>query len=64
MSTSKETREELTVYESMSLSTANNGADAHNPSTMSLPSPGHWRLDAYIGEKLFGSVVVQVFEKK
>jgi hypothetical protein len=30
---------------------------------MSLPSSGFWSLDAYIGEKLFGTVIVEVHEK-
>ncbi len=38
----------------------NNGADNHVPSQMSLPSKGLWRLDAYIDERLFDSIVVQV----
>ncbi|WP_154665900.1 hypothetical protein [Paenibacillus pinihumi] len=33
------------------------------PSLMSLPTPGLWRLDAFIGEQLFGSVVVRVHER-
>jgi hypothetical protein len=38
----------------------NNGADAHLTSGMKLPSSGLWKLDAYLGGKLFGSVVVEV----
>ena len=41
---------------------ANNGADRHAPSNMSLPKSGMWKLDAYIGDKLFGSVYVKVYE--
>nr|WP_269846587.1 DUF4871 domain-containing protein [Paenibacillus roseus] len=33
------------------------------PSMMSLPSPGLWRLDVYIDDKLFDSVVVRVHKK-
>jgi hypothetical protein len=62
--TSKESGEQITVFKAIAVGGANNGADAHNPSQMSLPSPGLWRLDAYIGEKLFGSVVVEVHEQK
>ena len=61
---SKETGEQITVFETQALGGANNGADAHTPSGMSLPSSGLWRLDAYIREKYFGSVVVQVHERK
>ncbi|ATP42155.1 hypothetical protein CSE16_20250 [Solibacillus sp. R5-41] len=45
------------------LSSANNGADKHMPSHMSLPKSGMWKLDAYIGDRLFGSVYVKVHEK-
>lgn len=45
------------------LSSANNGADKHIPSHMSLPKSGMWKLDAYIGDRLFGSVYVKVHEK-
>lgn len=45
------------------LSGANNGADKHIPSQMSLPKSGMWKLDAYIGDRLFGSVYVRVHEK-
>lgn len=37
-----------------------NGADAALPSSMSLPSPGLWRLMANIDGQLFGSVIVEV----
>ncbi|MEG0416715.1 MAG: hypothetical protein RR565_11340, partial [Erysipelothrix sp.] len=45
------------------LSSANNGADKHTPSHMSLPKSGMWKLDAYIEGNLFGSVYVKVHEK-
>lgn len=45
------------------LGNAINGADKHIPSNMSLPKSGMWKLDAYIGDKLFGSVYVKVHEK-
>jgi hypothetical protein len=38
----------------------NNGADTHTPSNLSLPSPGLWRLNVYFGDRLFGSIVVEV----
>jgi hypothetical protein len=37
-----------------------NGADASVPSGMELPSTGKWQLDAYLGGKFFGSVVIEV----
>lgn len=45
------------------ISGANNGADNHMPSNMILPKSGMWKLDAYIGDRLFGSVYVKVHEK-
>lgn len=41
----------------------NNGADQHLPTNMMLPKSGMWKLDAYIGDSLFGSVYVKVHEK-
>jgi hypothetical protein len=48
------------VWEYSELGGPNNGADAHIPSGMELPHPGKWSLDAYLGGKLFGSIVVDV----
>ncbi|QNU34506.1 DUF4871 domain-containing protein [Geobacillus sp. 44C] len=55
--------EPITVLEGLSLGGPNNGADHHVPSNMSLPKSGMWKLDAYIGNKLFGSIFVKVYEK-
>jgi len=41
----------------------NNGADNHYPTNMMLPKSGMWKLDAYIGDKVFGSVYVKVHKK-
>ncbi|KRE44973.1 DUF4871 domain-containing protein [Paenibacillus sp. Soil522] len=38
----------------------NNGADGHVPSSMELPEPGVWQLDAYLDANLFGSITVEV----
>lgn len=51
---------EITIFEAPSLGGPNNGANAHAPSSMSLPEEGIWRLDAYINDILFGSVFVKV----
>lgn len=37
-----------------------NGADNHFVSMTNLPSPGLWKLDAYIDDGLFGSIIVEV----
>ena len=57
----KESGEKITVLEGRTLAGSNNGADQHVPSIMSLPKAGMWKLDAYIGEKLFGSIFVNVY---
>lgn len=59
---SKKTREEMTVFEfsSNNVLAPNSGADHHIPSTMTLPSEGVWKLEAYFGEELFGNVIVNV----
>ncbi|RED55087.1 DUF4871 domain-containing protein [Cohnella lupini] len=62
--TSMKTGESILVFNALGgIGQPNNGADGHKPSSMSLPSPGLWRLDAYVGEKLFGSIVVEVHSK-
>lgn len=38
------------------------GAQASQHAVYAIPSAGLWRLDAYIGEKLYGSVVIEVAE--
>ncbi|MEC5424750.1 hypothetical protein QGM71_14785 [Virgibacillus sp. C22-A2] len=62
--THNESGYEINVLEDVTLSTRElNGADASMPSMMSLPKSGMWKLDAYIDDKLHGSVYVQVHEE-
>jgi hypothetical protein len=42
------------------LAGANNGAVAHLPSSMTLPSPGLWRLEVRVDDRVIGHIVVQV----
>lgn len=56
----QETNEEVVAFETTSLAGPNNGADAHTPSSMQLPSKGTWELAAYVDGELFGTVVVEV----
>lgn len=58
--TSKKTGQQITVFEKSHLGGPNNGADAHNPSLMSLPSSGLWKLDVFINEIFFDSIIVEV----
>ena len=58
----KESGEQVTVLEGRPLAGPNNGADRHVPSNMSLPKKGLWKLEAYIGDQLFGTVFVKVYE--
>ncbi|MTW86471.1 hypothetical protein F3157_12485 [Virgibacillus dakarensis] len=63
---SKETGENLTIFEAQdntSHLSPNLGADHSIPSMMKLPISGIWKLKAYFGENLFGTVVVNVQEK-
>jgi hypothetical protein len=56
----QDTQEEVVVFETSEVAGPHNGADAHIPSSMQLPSSGTWELDAYVGGELFGTVVVEV----
>jgi hypothetical protein len=62
VATNKETGEEITVFQTGTLGGPNNGADAHTPSTMEFPTVCLWKLDAYIGGDLFGTIVIEVEE--
>ena len=62
IATHENDEEQITVVEG-GLGGDNNGADRHAPSNMSLPKSGMWKLDAYIGDKLFGTVFVKVHKK-
>lgn len=52
----------INVFEASNLGGKNNGADAHIPSSMSLPEPGRWRLLPYVNGRLLPSIVVDVKE--
>ncbi|PZD97247.1 hypothetical protein DNH61_02480 [Paenibacillus sambharensis] len=57
------TPQEELVWEYDSIAGPNNGADAHVPSNLKLPLAGIWQLDAYLGGKHKGSIVVEVNEE-
>lgn len=42
------------------LSSANNGADAHIPSSVKIPEPGEWAILLYTDEKLFDILVYEI----
>lgn len=50
----------IDVFKSRVTPYPHNGADASLPTTMSLPSPGLWRIMVSINGQLFGSVIVEV----
>jgi hypothetical protein len=67
----KETGEEKTLIDSNNWEIVNPeykdveiksvlGAQSSQHTVFSIPAAGLWRLDAYIGEKLYGSIVVEV----
>jgi hypothetical protein len=55
----KGTDQEIQVLNA-SLGGQNRSATAHVPSEMLLPTPGLWRLNIYVGDKLLGNIVVDV----
>lgn len=61
---SKKSGEKVNVFEGSigipNTAIKDNDKVGRMPSMMTLPSKGLWRLDAYVDEKLFGSVVVEV----
>jgi len=63
VATHENDNEQITVLKDIVVGDAHNGADRHTPSNMSLPKSGMWKLDAYFGDKLFGSVYVKVHKK-
>ncbi|WP_035179352.1 hypothetical protein [Alkalihalobacterium bogoriense] len=52
--------EEVVVIDNEIIAGPLNGADAHMPSSMSLPTQGKWALMAYVDEELFGTIAVDV----
>lgn len=56
----KDTTEIIEIFRSKLRPGKHNGADATLPTTMSLPSPGLWRIMTSINGQLFGSVIVEV----
>ncbi|MDQ6420005.1 DUF4871 domain-containing protein [Paenibacillus sp. LHD-117] len=57
------TTEMIPVLQGRNLGGANNGADAHLPSSMSLPEAGVWRLLPFVNGRLVESIVVNVREQ-
>jgi len=57
-----ETGEEIVVVENRGKLGVSeiNGANASLPTTMELPATGLWRLDVYLGDSLFDSIIVDV----
>jgi hypothetical protein len=61
---SKQTGETVNVFagniDKDYLNTSVDGKNLNMPSGLSLPSTGIWRLDVLVGEKPYGSVIVEV----
>ncbi|AIF42889.1 hypothetical protein [Virgibacillus sp. SK37] len=47
---------------STSLSGANNGADAHTPSSVKIPDPGKWAVLLYTDDELFDILIYEIDE--
>jgi hypothetical protein len=54
-----QTGEEITVVESI-LGGTNWGATASSPSSVILQTKGQWKLNAYVADKLHGTLIVNV----
>ncbi|MCH7322612.1 hypothetical protein LZ480_11990 [Solibacillus sp. MA9] len=65
LGTHENSNEEIIIVPKVEISflSPNNGANHHIPTNMMLSKSGMWRLDAYIGDRLFGSVYVKVHKK-
>ncbi|MEK4699364.1 hypothetical protein MKX47_07170 [Solibacillus sp. FSL R7-0668] len=63
MATNQDDGEQVPLLTVDHLSGPNNGADRHIPSHLTLPKEGMWKLDAYIEEKLFGTIYVEVHKE-
>jgi len=53
-------RQEIGVVSPLGLGSQSSLDYTQIPTTMNLPEPGMWRLNAYVGNRLFGSVYVRV----
>lgn len=65
LGTHENSDEEITVVPTIgsSFSSPSNGADHHIPTNMMLPKSGMWKLDAYIGDEIFGSIYLKVHKQ-
>jgi len=39
-----------------------NEADSHIPSNIEFPTAGLWKLNVYIGDEIFGKIIIDVEE--
>lgn len=60
--TSKATGEKEKLLYREGLGSPHMGADYHLPTLVELPTPGLWRMDVFINNKLYDSIVVAVQE--
>ena len=58
--TNTDTKQEIVIFDDKVLGSELNGIDANTPSLMEFPTAGIWNLDAYVGEELFGNIIVEV----
>ncbi|UJF35285.1 DUF4871 domain-containing protein [Paenibacillus hexagrammi] len=52
----------LTIVENYAIAYGSEGVDAQVPTLMSIPSPGLWKLVAYVDDEIYGSIVIRVSE--
>ncbi len=52
--------EPISIVKNSAIAYGTDGADAQVPTLITIPSPGTWKFDAYVGGALFGSIVIEV----
>jgi hypothetical protein len=55
-----DTEQNVVFVEEITLGSELNGSDAHIPSNMEFPSDGTWKLEAYVDDQLFGTIMINV----
>jgi hypothetical protein len=60
MAVKEGSKREIGLYTGWYIGGPDHGTEATVPTSIGLPEPGIWRLNAYINRKLFGSIYVKV----
>ncbi|TFE24848.1 DUF4871 domain-containing protein [Cohnella luojiensis] len=60
MAVKEGSKREIDIFNTFGLGGSIHGADAHIPTSMGFPEAGMWRINAYLDDRLFGSIYVKV----